>query len=123
MARQKERRRGGDIMFCKSRALGGASAAVLVFAAQAAWAQSAAPAAGDHARNAAAESSTVQELIVTAQKREERINDVAMSVVAATGDKLVQLGIGDTGDLQKIVPGFQSTPTYYGTYVFTIRGV
>ncbi|HEX7946403.1 MAG TPA: TonB-dependent receptor, partial [Phenylobacterium sp.] len=26
-------------------------------------------------------------------------------------------------DLQKIVPGFQSTPTYYGTYVFTIRGV
>src|SRR5581483_1709575 len=25
--------------------------------------------------------------------------------------------------LQKIVPGFQATPTYYGTYVFTIRGV
>ena len=109
-------------MFCKTLALGGASAAVLVFAAQSANAQAVAPSAGAQARNAA-DISQVQELVVTAQKREERINDVGMSIQAATGDKLVQMGITDTGDLQKIVPGFQSTPTYYGTYVFTIRGV
>ncbi|HWA61935.1 MAG TPA: TonB-dependent receptor [Caulobacteraceae bacterium] len=66
---------------------------------------------------------TVGEVVVTAQKREENINNVGMSIQAASGDKLLQLGVHDTSDLQKIVPGFQSTPTYYGTYVFTIRGV
>jgi outer membrane receptor protein involved in Fe transport len=93
------------------------SAAVLTFVAQAALAQ---PAPTGEARSAA---TTIQELVVTAQKREENINDVGMSVQAVTGDKLLQLGIYDTSDLQKIVPGFQATPTYYGTYVFTIRGI
>ena len=65
----------------------------------------------------------VTELVVTAQKREENINNVGMSIQAASGDKLQKLGVNDTSDLQKIVPGFQSTPTYYGTNVFTIRGV
>ncbi|HEY2706821.1 MAG TPA: TonB-dependent receptor [Caulobacteraceae bacterium] len=72
---------------------------------------------------AATNASTVGELIVTAQKREENINNVGMSIQAATGAKLIQLGIRDTTDLQKIVPGFQATPTYYGTNVYTIRGV
>jgi outer membrane receptor protein involved in Fe transport len=75
------------------------------------------------AQAASAGDVTVGELVVTAQKREENINNVGMSITAATGDKLNQLGIHDTSDLQKIVPGFQSTPTYYGTNVFTIRGV
>ena len=56
----------------------------------------------------------VTELVVTAQKREENINNVGMSIQAASGDKLQKLGVNDTSDLQKIVPGFQSTPTYYG---------
>ena len=46
-----------------------------------------------------------------------------MSIQAATGDKLTKMGITDTADLQKIVPGFLFTPNYYGTNVFTIRGV
>jgi outer membrane receptor protein involved in Fe transport len=75
---------------------------------------------------AAAESSSaisVTELVVTAQKREENIQTVAMSVQAASGEKLQKLGITDTESLQKIVPGFLFTPNYYGTNVFTIRGV
>jgi outer membrane receptor protein involved in Fe transport len=92
-------------------------------AAQPAGAQTAAAAVAAEAPTRTAAATTVQELVVTAQKREESINDVGMSVQAATGDKLQQLGIYDTADLQKIVPGFQATPTYYGTYVFTIRGV
>jgi iron complex outermembrane receptor protein len=66
---------------------------------------------------------TVGELVVTAQKREENINNVGMSIQATSGDKLQRLGVNDTEDLQKIVPGFQATPNYYGTNVFTIRGV
>ena len=46
-----------------------------------------------------------------------------MSIQAATGDKLTKLGVTDTASLQKIVPGFLFTPTYYGTLVYTIRGV
>src|SRR5687768_6744091 len=68
-------------------------------------------------------STSVEELVVTAQKREESINDVGMSIQAASGEKLQELGVQDTSDLQKIVPGFQSTPNSGGTYVFTIRGV
>jgi outer membrane receptor protein involved in Fe transport len=110
----------------RSLAYCGVSAAVLAFTAQSALAQQAAPSAAQQGRPAAAAaagSATLQELVVTAQKREQNLNDVGMSVQTTTGDKLVQLGISDTTDLQKIVPGFQATPTYYGTYVFTIRGV
>jgi outer membrane receptor protein involved in Fe transport len=66
---------------------------------------------------------TVTEIIVTANKRQENIQNVGMSIQAASGDKLTQMGIHDTESLSKIVPGFQFTPTYYGTNVFTIRGV
>lgn len=72
----------------------------------------------------AAESSRlIEEIVVTAQKREENINDVGMSIQAATGEKLNDLGITDTGDLYKVVTGFNSNVTYYGTQVYTIRGV
>jgi outer membrane receptor protein involved in Fe transport len=65
----------------------------------------------------------VGELVVTASKREESINTVGLAITAASGDNLQKLGITNTEDLQKIVPGFQATPNYYGTNVFTIRGV
>ena len=72
---------------------------------------------------AAAGPSSVAEVIVTAQKRQENIQNVGMSIKAASGDQLTKMGIHDTESLSKIVPGFQFTPTYYGTNVFTIRGV
>jgi len=67
--------------------------------------------------------SVIEEIIVTAQKREESINDVGMSIQAATGEKLNDLGITDTADLFKVVTGFNSNVTYYGTSIYTIRGV
>jgi outer membrane receptor protein involved in Fe transport len=66
---------------------------------------------------------TVGELVVTAQKREENIQNVGMSIQAASGERLTKLGITSTADLQKVVPGFEVTPNYYGTVVYTIRGV
>ena len=67
--------------------------------------------------------SVIEEVIVTAQKREESINDVGMSIQSATGEKLNDLGITDTADLFKVVTGFNSNVTYYGTSIYTIRGV
>jgi iron complex outermembrane recepter protein len=69
------------------------------------------------------DAASVAEVIVTAQKRQENIEDVGMSIQAASGDELTKLGVTDTQSLQKIVPGFISTPTVYGTTVYTIRGV
>jgi len=98
----------------KKVALFGAAATIALFgASQAAMAADA----------AAAGPSSVAEVIVTAQKRQENIQNVGMSIKAASGDQLTKMGIHDTESLSKIVPGFQFTPTYYGTNVFTIRGV
>ena len=107
-------------MTVRSLALGGASVLLLASLSQPGYA---AEAAAANASAGPSSANTVQELIVTAQKREENIQSVGMSIQAASGDKLTKLGVHDTSDLQKIVPGFQSTPTYYGTNVFTIRGV
>ena len=101
-------------------ALFGAAATAALFAIQSAPARAAGAAA---AAAASAGATTVGEVVVTAEKREESINNVGMSIQAASGATLEKLGIRDTADLQKIVPGFQATPTYYGTTVFTIRGV
>ncbi len=103
-------------------ALYGASLLLLAAAAASpAWAQTAGAARGQQL--AAANTATVGELVVTAEKREENIQNVGMSIQAASGDRLLQLGIQNTTDLTKIVPGFEATPNYYGTIVYTIRGV
>jgi len=63
------------------------------------------------------------EIVVTAQKREENLSEVPMSIQASSGEQLRALGIDDTGDLAKIISGFTFNDTAYGAPVFTIRGV
>ncbi|WP_293900184.1 TonB-dependent receptor plug domain-containing protein, partial [Phenylobacterium sp.] len=71
----------------------------------------------------AASASTLQEVIVTAQKREERINDVGMSITAISGDDLAQRGLQDPTLLSKAVPGFEYNTNAFGHPIYTIRGV
>lgn len=63
------------------------------------------------------------DIIVTAQKRSERLIDVPMSVTAATGEQLAKQGITDTSQLAKLVPGFTYQQSNYGNPVFAIRGI
>ena len=82
------------------------------------------PAPAVPAQPAAAEpTGTLDEIIVTARKRNERLNDVPMSISAATGDQLKARGVTQVGDLDKVVPGFAYQPSNYGTPVYSIRGV
>jgi len=60
---------------------------------------------------------------VTAQKRSQSINDVGLSVSAATGDQISDAGITDTGDLIKVSPGLVFTASQNGTPLFSLRGV
>ncbi|HMT45916.1 MAG TPA: TonB-dependent receptor [Novosphingobium sp.] len=79
-----------------------------------AWAQAAEPAAAE---------ANGGEIIVTATKRAESLNDVPMSISAASGDDLVSAGIKGAEDLGKIVPGFTFTQSAYSTPVYSLRGV
>ncbi len=65
----------------------------------------------------------VGEIVVTAQKREQSINKVPMSITALSGQALIDRGITETADLTKVVPGFNFTETAYATPVYTIRGI
>jgi iron complex outermembrane receptor protein len=78
----------------------------------------------DAAQNGGAQSDAgLAEIVVTAQKREQSINDVPISITAISGDSLVKQGITSTADLAKIVPGFSYTYTNDATPVYTLRGV
>jgi len=94
-------------------------ASILAFMAHPVVAQDSALLAADDQGAEAA----VGDIIVTAQKRAQSINDVGMAIQAAAGDTLVQRGIADTKDLVKIVPGFSATNSGYSTPVITLRGI
>lgn len=85
----------------------------------AAQAQQAAPQAAAEAAAAPSDG----EIIVTANKRQQSINDVGLSITAATGDSLVARGITSPTDLGKIVPGLTVQPSPFNTPVYTLRGI
>lgn len=63
------------------------------------------------------------DIVVTATKRSESVNKVPMSITAATGEQLQQLGVVSVAGLAKIVPGFVAQESSYGTPIYYIRGV
>lgn len=65
----------------------------------------------------------VDDIIVTAQKRAQSINDVGISIVAATPEQLQDAGVTNVNQLARIVPGFSVGNTYSGGQVFSLRGV
>ena len=70
-------------------------------------------------------SAQIEEIIVTAQKREQNVQDVSISITAFTGDTLRALGVAQPRDLAQFTPGLtvNATSSYEGDSVFTIRGV
>ena len=65
----------------------------------------------------------LQEIIVTAQKRSQAINEVPLSITAASGQQLQDQGVKSVSDLTKVVPGFNFTESAYATPVYTLRGI
>jgi iron complex outermembrane receptor protein len=64
----------------------------------------------------------VGEVIVTAEKRSERLIDVPMSVSAVSGETLATSGIISTVNLQQTTPGLTTVNTGFG-FVPVIRGI
>jgi iron complex outermembrane recepter protein len=65
----------------------------------------------------------LEEIIVTAQKWEQSASTVGMSITAATGETLQQLGIDSVAELTRLVPGLTLQESSFNSTSFTLRGV
>lgn len=73
---------------------------------------------------AASAQATSDEIIVTAQKREEAIQDVPLAVQAIGADDLEAAGVRQVGDLVKFIPGASIVNnTTAGRETISIRGI
>ena len=82
------------------------------------------PATGPATAAAADSSPELDDIVVTAQKREQRLQDVPAAVSAIGGADLQARGVTETSDLMGTVPSLQITTPYGRTQPnFSLRGV
>ena len=67
--------------------------------------------------------STIEEVIVTAQRTEQSLQDVPIAVSAFTNEMLAERQIEYASDIQLQVPGISFTATTFGAGGFSIRGI
>ena len=71
-----------------------------------------------------AQEAMLEEIVVTAQKREQNLQEVPVAVTAYTGDMLQESGIADLRDLAAIAPSLRSSQSQNSTTSsFGIRGI
>jgi iron complex outermembrane receptor protein len=70
-----------------------------------------------------ADQGTVQALVVTAQKREENIQDVPIAMSAFSQEDLTRSQVAGGPDLMTQVPNFTFTKTNFSGYSIQIRGI
>ena len=68
-------------------------------------------------------SSQLEEVVVTAEKRAEHVQDIPISLTALSGAELEQQGIMDTADAARQIPGVAMTSSGPGQTEYTIRGL
>jgi iron complex outermembrane receptor protein len=81
-----------------------------------AWAQESAPPSGDM---------QIEEIVVTAQKREENLQSVPIAVSAFGHETLERIGANRAGDIGRLVPNLSATatPSSTSTIAYSIRGI
>lgn len=77
---------------------------------------------GGIAANTQAQGAALEEVLVTATKRTESVQDVPISVAVVSAELMSTFDIGDVTDLQNFVPGLQVQETFGGTSI-RIRGI
>lgn len=93
-----------------------AALTVLTATGSPAWAQT--------AQTSDAADTTLQTVIVTAQRRQQDIQQVGISITALNGKQLSELGIRDTDTIANMTPGlFAANLGSQGITTFTLRGV
>ena len=75
------------------------------------------------AAQATADSGGIGEIIVTAQKRTEKAQNVPVAITSLTGRQLAATGVADTVDLKLVTPGLQVNTNLGGFGQPRIRGI
>jgi len=73
--------------------------------------------------NTEAQRENIEEVVVTAQKREQRQIEVPISITAISGEDLLQQGISNLQDLSFTVPGMSLREDGPGSYLIFMRGL
>jgi iron complex outermembrane receptor protein len=81
------------------------------------------PAAAQEASSATEQASTLEEVVVTARRREERLQDVPVAVTAVSAEALENLQASDIGALQGVVPNLTLHEGDAANAVVYLRGV
>jgi iron complex outermembrane recepter protein len=75
------------------------------------------------AQASASKPEQLQEVLVTAQKTSERLQDVPISVSALDQSAITSLGITDIEDITRLTPGLDYTVGPGGQQIVSVRGV
>ncbi|WP_375271584.1 TonB-dependent receptor [Sphingomonas sp.] len=75
------------------------------------------------AQAAAQPQNTPDDIVVTAQKREQRIEDVPLTVTAVTGERMRDLGVNSLSEVALYVPGLRIQEQSANNPGFVIRGI
>lgn len=65
----------------------------------------------------------IEEVIVTANKRTQSVNDVGISIAALSGDQIKDQKLTSLEDIASVVPGLVFSPSTTNTPIFTLRGI
>ena len=71
----------------------------------------------------AEDATALEEIVVTAQKREQNLVEVPVAITAFTSDSLLEAGLDDARDLAAFTPGFFGVATNSFLETFSIRGI
>ena len=74
-------------------------------------------------QQAEAEDANEGDIVVTANKREQNLNDVGLSVTAIGGEALAERRITSVQDIAAAIPGLKFAESGAGTPIFTLRGI
>lgn len=64
----------------------------------------------------------LEEIVVTAQKREQSLQDVPISIMAVTGEKILDAGYNRLEDMSDFIPNVRIAESF-GSEVISVRGV
>lgn len=65
----------------------------------------------------------IEEIVVTAQKKQESLSDLGMTVSALSSEQISEKGLTSLEDFANQVPGLVFSPSTTNTPIFTLRGV
>ena len=63
------------------------------------------------------------EIVVTANKREENLNKVGLTITAISGEALAERRITSVQDIAAAIPGLKFADSGAGTPIYTLRGI